>query len=122
MEGRLRLYKLRKEYNLTQKDISELLCCSQKSVSRYEKSEHNIPLESLIILCDYFETSLDYMTGRTDVRKPYPKPQKKNSKPAVSYTDLDKEIKRVAEPISYKRTAKKESKKETWKPENKSKK
>ena len=57
--------KLREEYNLTQKDIGELLSKSQQSISRLEKGQRDIDIYELCILADHFNVSTDYILGRT---------------------------------------------------------
>lgn len=52
---------------------AELLKCSQQTYSRYESHTTEIPLESLIFLAEYYDTSTDYLLGITDQIKPYPR-------------------------------------------------
>lgn len=69
-----RLRDLREDRDLTQKEIADLLGCSQVAYSRYETDERHIPLEMLIILADYYDVSLDYLVGRKYMPKhPYTK-------------------------------------------------
>ena len=68
-----RLKELREDKDLFQKDISEILKTDQSNYSKYELEKIAIPLESLEILADYYNTSIDYILYRTDERKPYPK-------------------------------------------------
>ena len=51
-----------------QKDIADVLGIQQTVYSRYERGFQTIPLELLIRLADYYHTSLDYLTGRSDER------------------------------------------------------
>ena len=62
----LRIRNLREDRDLTQKDIAKLLNCTQQTYSRYETGENNIDIKSLIILADFYNTSIDYLVGRTD--------------------------------------------------------
>lgn len=48
----------------------------QSMISKYETGELMPTAENLIILADFYNTSLDYLMDRTDERTPYPK--KKN--------------------------------------------
>ena len=43
-----------------------MLMCDQSLYSKYERGEREIPLGLLIILADYYNTSLDYLVFRTD--------------------------------------------------------
>jgi transcriptional regulator with XRE-family HTH domain len=47
--------------------------CDQSLYSKYERDEREIPLSLLIKLADYYNVSLDYLVGRTDMKKPYSK-------------------------------------------------
>ncbi len=68
-----RIRNLREDKDLTQTDIATYLHVSQRTYSRYENDERAIPTEILSKLADYHRTSTDYLIGRTDVLKPYPK-------------------------------------------------
>ena len=69
----LRIRDLREDNDKTQTDIADLLHISQATYSRYETGDLDIPPSALQILADYYNTSVDYLLGRTDVQKPYPK-------------------------------------------------
>ncbi|MCD7868214.1 MAG: helix-turn-helix domain-containing protein [Clostridiales bacterium] len=64
-----RIQDLRNDADLSQKEISEILHISQRSYSHYETGSRNIPIEMLIRLADYYDTSVDYLLGRTDKKK-----------------------------------------------------
>ena len=66
-----RIRNLREDKDLSQNEIAKILNCSQTTYSRYETGELNIPVDSLIKLAIYFNTSIDYLTGLTDEKKPY---------------------------------------------------
>lgn len=67
-----RIRNLREDHDLTQTDIADYLHIAQRTYSRYENDERAIPIETLIELAAYYSTSIDYLTNRTDVKKPYP--------------------------------------------------
>lgn len=56
--------QLRKENNLTQEDIAEILSIKREVYRRYEAGQREIPLSLLIQLADYYKVTLDYMVGR----------------------------------------------------------
>lgn len=58
---------------MSQAAMAKLLKCSQQTYSRYESHTTEIPLESLIFLAKYYDTSTDYLLGITDQIKPYPR-------------------------------------------------
>lgn len=65
----IRLKELRKEKHLTQAELGDLLGCIDRNVQKMEYGHHNVPGLTLIWLADYFQVSLDYLTGRSDVRE-----------------------------------------------------
>ncbi len=69
----LKLRQLREDNNMSQAEMSKLLGCSQQTYSRYESHTTEIPLESLIFLADYYDTSVDFLLGITNHNEPYPK-------------------------------------------------
>lgn len=73
MKLHLRLRDLREDRDMSQATMAKLLKCSQQTYSRYESHTTEIPLESLIFLAEYYDTSTDYLLGITDQIKPYPK-------------------------------------------------
>ena len=68
-----RLKEIREDKSLTQSDIAKILNTTQQQYSKYELGIQILPLEKINILANYYNTSIDYLIGRTDVRKPYPK-------------------------------------------------
>lgn len=66
-----RIRNLREDKDLSQNEIAKILNCSQTTYSRYETGDLNIPVDSLIKLAIYFNTSIDYLTRLTDEKKPY---------------------------------------------------
>lgn len=65
-----RIKDLRTDKDLLQKDIADVLGISQTVYSRYERGFQTIPVEHLIVLAEYYNTSTDYILGRTKNRKP----------------------------------------------------
>lgn len=72
-----RLRALREDKDISQVEMAKLLNVSQRAYSRYENAEREIPLTSLCILADFHQTSVDFLLGRTNEKKPYPKSVKK---------------------------------------------
>ena len=66
-----RIRNLREDRDLTQTEIAEILNCSQRIYSNYERGDVDIPTEILIALAHYHNTSIDYLLGLTDERTPY---------------------------------------------------
>lgn len=61
-----RIRYLREDTDLTQKQMGEILSCSQRVYSNYERGELDIPTEILIKLADFHHVSVDYILNRTD--------------------------------------------------------
>ena len=61
-----RIQDLRVDSDLSQRQLGEILHISQRSYSHYETGSRGIPIEMLIRLADYFDTTIDYLVGRTD--------------------------------------------------------
>ena len=68
-----RIREVREDNGYTQKYIAKVLNTTQQQYSKYELGIQIIPLEKINILANLYQTSIDYLIGRTDVRKPYPK-------------------------------------------------
>ena len=66
-----RLRDLREDSDLLQKDIAEYLKCSQVCYSYYELGRRDIPTDVLIKLAVSYDTSVDYLLGLTDEKRPY---------------------------------------------------
>ncbi len=66
-----RLKDLREDRELLQKDIACILNISQTIYSRYERGFQTIPIPHLLKLADFYQTSTDYILGRTNIITPY---------------------------------------------------
>lgn len=63
-----RLRRLREKEHRSRKVLSELCGLPHDAVRKYERGEVRPTMDTLIRLADYFEVSLDYMSGRSDER------------------------------------------------------
>lgn len=61
-----RIRDLREDHDLTQKQMGEILSCSQRVYSNYERGDIDVPTPVLIRLADYYDVSVDYLLGRTE--------------------------------------------------------
>ena len=68
-----RIRNLREDKDMTQTQVAEILNCSQRIYSNYERGEVDIPTGILNKLADLHNTSTDYLLNRTNQKKPYPK-------------------------------------------------
>ena len=75
-----RLRDLREDRDLTQTAVAAILKMSQTGYSKYETGENDVPTHVLLKLADFYNTSVDYLLGRTDERKAYPRSRRRNTK------------------------------------------
>lgn len=69
-----RIKDLREDTDMNQTEFAEkVLQMSQTGYSKYETGENDIPTHILIRLAKYYNTSVDYLLGITNERKPYPR-------------------------------------------------
>jgi transcriptional regulator with XRE-family HTH domain len=73
----LRLRDVREDCDKTQAQVAEMLGCKQQTYSRYENEKAQMTYQTLSQLADYFNTSVDYLLGRTDEQRPYPPGKRK---------------------------------------------
>ena len=68
-----RLREIREDKDLRQQDVADYLGIKQQQYSEYEIGSVLISIEKISQLADFYGVSVDYLIGRTDIRKPYPK-------------------------------------------------
>ena len=61
-----RIRDLREDNDLTQSDVAKILFITQQQYSLYEKGYRDIPTSLVITLADYYNTTTDYILGRTN--------------------------------------------------------
>lgn len=61
-----RIRDLREDRDLTQTQMGEILSCSQRVYSNYERGDIDIPTQTLIKLADFHQVSVDYLLERTE--------------------------------------------------------
>lgn len=69
-----RLKDLREDNDLNQTDIGKILGTSQKQYSRWEIGESEIPFHNIIKLAKFYDVTIDYLAGITNM--PYKLPKK----------------------------------------------
>lgn len=69
-----RVRELREDRDLTQRQVAAILNMPQPQYYRYEQGYRDIPTDILIQLADLYNTSTDYILGRTNDPMP-PKQQ-----------------------------------------------
>lgn len=71
-----RIRDLREDRDLNQTTVAKMLDMSQTGYSKYETGENDLPTEVLIKLARFYNTSIDYLLGETDVSTRYPAKKK----------------------------------------------
>jgi len=61
-----RLKELRKRHNCTQKQMGDILGCTDRYYQKIEYGSVKTNQDNLIKIADYFNVSLDYLVGRSD--------------------------------------------------------
>ena len=61
-----RIRDLREDHDWNQTQVAKKLGMSQTGYSKYETGENDIPTQVLLKLADFYNTSVDYLLGRTD--------------------------------------------------------
>ncbi len=67
-----RLKDLREDNDLSRKNIANILNIPVRTYSSYENEERGLPIDILIKLTKFYNTSSDYILGLTNINKPYP--------------------------------------------------
>ena len=67
----MRIKDIREDLDLTQREIADFLHIKQNTYSQYENGQRQIPINFLILLAKYYNTSTDYILGLTDNPKAY---------------------------------------------------
>ena len=68
----MRLKELREDRDIRQNTIAKYLHVRQNTYSQYENGQRQLPLNQLIQLAHFYQTSTDYILGLTDEFTPYP--------------------------------------------------
>lgn len=64
-----RIKTLRKELNLTQQDFADKLAKKRSTISGYETDRKQPDYDTLLELADFFDVSVDYLLGKSNIRK-----------------------------------------------------
>ena len=67
----MRLKDLREDRDITQRELAELLHIRQNTYSQYETGQRQLPVDTLIKLALFFNTSTVYILELTDDPKAY---------------------------------------------------
>lgn len=65
----MRLRELREEKKLTQEQLGKIIGQTKSNISKYERGELEPNLQTLSELSEIFDVSLDYLIGKSNIRK-----------------------------------------------------
>lgn len=72
-----RIRNLREDSDLAQKVLANYLSIHQAAYSKYELGQRNMTPEVLVKLAFFYNTSVDFLLGITDIKEPYPRSKKR---------------------------------------------
>ncbi len=64
MEFSYRLKELREDSDLSQAALAQALGMYKTTYARYEQGQRDLPLQTAILIADYYRISLDELAGR----------------------------------------------------------
>lgn len=85
-----RLKQLRTELNLRQEDISIIVKVHRATIGKYETNERFPDKDTLVTLSKFFNVSIDYLLGLTDIREPAEELVKKGEVSIKPPSDIEK--------------------------------
>lgn len=93
MEFKTRIYDLREDADMSQKELAEALSLKSSAISKYEKGLTQPTLATLIKIAEVFRVSVDYLLGLSSVKNPYSPEQftPKEAEIILKYRKLTKE-------------------------------
>ena len=68
-----RIREIREDNRITQQKIADLLHIGQRTYADYESGKTRIPVDNLLILAKFYNVSVDYITGASNIKTEYPK-------------------------------------------------
>lgn len=67
-----RIREIREDNSLTQQKVADLLNIGQRTYSDYESGKTRIPIDNLLFLAKYYNVSVDYISGASNIKSEYP--------------------------------------------------
>lgn len=67
-----RIREIREDRAMTQQKVADLLNIGQRTYADYESGKTRIPVDSLMILAKYYNVSMDYICGASNIKNEYP--------------------------------------------------
>ena len=63
-----KLKQLRIEKGISQQQLADVIMVSQQSINKYENHNVEPEISTMIKIANYFNVSVDYLVGRTEIR------------------------------------------------------
>ena len=76
MDYKERIRALREDHDYTQQYIASLLNIGQRTYADYELGKTRIPVDSLIKLAQFYDVSMDYISGVSNIKNKFPTDKK----------------------------------------------
>ena len=67
----LKIKELREEKGISQQELANAVNISKSSISKYEKGDRTPELETFEAIADYFNVDMDYLKGKSEIRRKY---------------------------------------------------
>ena len=67
-----RIRELRRNKSMVQQEIADMLEVGQRTYADYESGKTRIPVKSLLVLARFYDVSMDYISGASNVKERYP--------------------------------------------------
>lgn len=67
-----RIREIREDRSLTQQNVADLLNVGQPHSAGSGSGKTRIPVDSLMILAKYYNVSMDYISGASNILREYP--------------------------------------------------
>ena len=64
-----RLRDLREDSDMKQREVADVLSISVQQYSLYERGDREIPFHHVITLAKYYNVSIDYIAGLTNIKR-----------------------------------------------------
>ena len=68
-----RIKQLREDHDMSQTLVAESIHVAQTTYSDYENGKVRVPIESLISLAKLYDVDLNYISGISKEKRPFPK-------------------------------------------------
>lgn len=91
-----RIKTLRNEKKILQKDLADQLNLSQQTISLYESDKRQPDYQTLQNIADFFNVSIDYLLGRTDIKEQMGIPVMETPSDYYASNEIIKEIDKLS--------------------------